>query len=229
MYGAYLNALGIFVGALFGLAMVAPVSARLQQFFKSVLGLFTALYGLRLLYENVHGSFMDCLKQLLLAMVAVVLGNWLGRLLRLQKLSNRIGRYAAGFLNAAVFSPDGRFILGGEGWPSFSARLWDARTGAELRVFAEHAGEVDSVAFDTTGTAILTGAEIVRLWSMADIAARLESERRPNGLELRWKVGALQQSANPNGPWVDITNAVSPWLAPINQASAFFRTRAQLE
>ncbi|HSY17927.1 MAG TPA: DUF554 family protein [Candidatus Acidoferrales bacterium] len=112
MYGAYLNALGIFVGALFGLASVAPVSARLQQFFKSVLGLFTALYGLRLLYENVHGSVTDDLKQLLLAAVAVVLGNWLGRLLQLQKLSNRIGRYAAGFLTAAQKKPPGRPIDG---------------------------------------------------------------------------------------------------------------------
>jgi WD40 repeat protein len=41
----------------------------------------------------------------------------------------------AAFLEAAVFSPDGRFILGGEGWPFFTARLWDARNGAELRVF----------------------------------------------------------------------------------------------
>jgi WD40 repeat protein len=134
-----------------------------------------------------------------------------------------------GFLYAAVFSPDGRFILDAEGFPSFSARLWDARTGEELRVFAGHAGEVNSVAFDATGTSILTGSDIVRLWSMADIAARLDSERKPNGLELRWLVGALQQSAKPNGPWIDVTNAVSPWLAPINQASAFFRTKAQLE
>jgi WD40 repeat protein len=134
-----------------------------------------------------------------------------------------------GFLYAGVFSPDGRFILDAEGFPSFSARLWDARTGEELRVFAGHAGEVNSVAFDATGTSILTGSDIVRLWSMADIAARLQCERKPNGLELRWQVGALQQSAKPNGPWIDITNAVSPWLAPINQVSAFFRTKAQLE
>jgi len=29
----------------------------------------------------------------------------------------------AGFLHAAVFSPDGRLILDAEGWPPFSARL----------------------------------------------------------------------------------------------------------
>jgi eukaryotic-like serine/threonine-protein kinase len=135
----------------------------------------------------------------------------------------------AGFLEAALFSPDGRFILDGEGWPSFSARLWDARTGEELRVFAGHAAPVDSIAFDPTGTCIVTGADIVRLWSMADIAARLESGRKPNGLELRWSVGTLQQSASVNGPWLDLTNAVSPRLAPIDQPSAFFRTKADLE
>ena len=135
----------------------------------------------------------------------------------------------AGFLHAAVFSPDGRFILDGEGWPSFAARLWDARNGEELRVFAGHAGEVYSVAFDAAGTCILTGSDIVRLWSMADIAARLESQRQPNGLELRWHVGTLQQSADVSGPWLDLTNAVSPWLVPVDQPSAFFRTKALLE
>ena len=135
----------------------------------------------------------------------------------------------AGFVHAAVFSPDGRFILDAEGFPSFAARLWDAHNGAELRVFAGHSGEVDSVAFNAGGTCILTGAELVRLWSIADIAARLESERKLNGLELRWRVGTLQQSAFINGPWLDLTNAVSPWLVPMDQSSLFFRTRTQLE
>src|SRR5262249_50858263 len=121
------------------------------------------------------------------------------------------------------------FILQAEGWPSFSARLWDARTGEELRVFAGPAWEVTAVAFDSTGTSILTGADVVRLWSIADIAARLETERKPNGLELRWSVGTLQQSAHVNGPWVEVTNAVSPWLVPVNQPAAFFRTKVPLE
>jgi len=135
----------------------------------------------------------------------------------------------AAFLDAAVFSPDGRFILGGEGWPFFTARLWDARNGEELRVFAGHAGSVDSVAFNATGTSILTGSDIVRVWSIADIATRLESERKPNGLELRWRAGTLQHSGHANGPWMDVTNAVSPWLIPTDQSSAFFRVKAHAE
>jgi hypothetical protein len=132
----------------------------------------------------------------------------------------------AAFLETATFSPDGQFILGGEGWPLFTARLWDARTGEELRVFAGHAAPVTSVAFNASGTSILTGSDIVRLWSIADIAAGLESERKPNGLELRWHTGTLQDSALANGPWNDVTNAVSPWLIPMDQTAAFFRVRA---
>jgi hypothetical protein len=64
---------------------------------------------------------------------------------------------------------------------------------------------------------------------MADIAARLESERKPNGLELRWRLGTLQQSAHVNGTWLDVTNAVSPWLIPMDQPSAFFRIKANSE
>jgi len=137
--------------------------------------------------------------------------------------------FPAGFLNAAVFSPDGRFIVDAEGWPSFSARLWDARTGEELRVFAGHAGEVNSVAFDVTGSLILTGADIVRLWSMIDIAARLETARKANGLELRWGIGTLQSAAQLTGPWLDVTNAVSPWTVPTDQPAAFFRVRVPAE
>jgi len=106
--GAYLNALGILIGAFFGLAARQPVSARGQNFYKAALGAFTFFYGVRLVYENVHGTFTVCLKQLCLGAAAVVLGNWLGRLLRLQKMSNRVGHYAAGFLTAAQKHPPGK-------------------------------------------------------------------------------------------------------------------------
>ena len=132
----------------------------------------------------------------------------------------------AGFLEAAAFSPDGRFILCGEGWPSFAARLWDARKGEVLRVFfAGHLSEVQSVAFNASGTSILTGSDIVRLWSIADIAARLETDRKPNGLEVRWSLGTLQHSTDVDGPWLDVPNAASPWSVAIDQPSAFFRVK----
>ena len=107
MIGAFLNVLGILVGALFGLARRQPVTARTQAFFKSALGAFTVFYGLRLVAESVHGTFLAEARQIAVALVAVVLGFWLGRLLRLQTISNRIGHQAATLLAAAQKAPPG--------------------------------------------------------------------------------------------------------------------------
>jgi uncharacterized protein len=105
--GPFLNALGILLGALFGLAARKPVSRRTQEFFKAALGAFTVFYGLHLIYVSVQGTLPACLKQLLLAALAVILGNWLGKLLRLQKISNRIGHHASTLLAAAQKNPPG--------------------------------------------------------------------------------------------------------------------------
>lgn len=112
MIGAFLNGLGILIGALFGLAMRGPLSARTQAFFRSALGLFAVFYGLRLVYENVHGSFAACSKQICAAILAIFLGYWLGWLLRLQTASNRIGHRAAVLLGAAQKKPPGQTAAG---------------------------------------------------------------------------------------------------------------------
>jgi len=110
--GALLNALGILAGALFGLAMRRPMTARAQAFFKSTLGAFTVFWGLQLIYENAHGTVGACLKQILTGVLAVFLGYWLGKLLRLQTMSNRIGHHAATLLAAAQKNPPGPSAAG---------------------------------------------------------------------------------------------------------------------
>jgi uncharacterized membrane protein YqgA involved in biofilm formation len=102
--GAFLNALGILFGALLGLAGRGELSAHTQTRLKSALGAFTAFCGLQLVWLNVSGSFTTVLKQLFLALLAVVLGNLLGKILRLQKLSNRLGRHAAALIAAGQSS-----------------------------------------------------------------------------------------------------------------------------
>ena len=94
MTGAFLNALGILIGSLLGLALVRPLSLRTQVFFRTALGAFTIFFGLQLVWMNINGTFLMVLKQLGVAVLAVTLGFWTGRLLRLQKLSNRLGHYA---------------------------------------------------------------------------------------------------------------------------------------
>ena len=107
MIGAFLNALGILLGALFGLAMRKPLTAQTQAFFKTALGAFTVFWGLQLVYLNVHGTVLACVKQILIGILAVFLGYWLGKLLRLQTASNRIGHHAAILLAAAQKTPPG--------------------------------------------------------------------------------------------------------------------------
>jgi uncharacterized membrane protein YqgA involved in biofilm formation len=99
MTGAFLNALGILLGALCGLALRRPLSLRVQVFCRSALGAATIFFGLWLVWLSVNGTFLSCLKQLLIAVIAFVLGNWLGKLFRVQKFSNRLGRYAGRLLS----------------------------------------------------------------------------------------------------------------------------------
>jgi hypothetical protein len=103
--GAFLNAIGILLGAIFGLASRKPVSAQTQLLFQNVLGSATIFAGIFLVYENVGGTFLNCLKQIFLALFAVMLGNLLGKILGLQKISNRIGRRAGNLISATKKNP----------------------------------------------------------------------------------------------------------------------------
>jgi uncharacterized membrane protein YqgA involved in biofilm formation len=108
MYGAFLNAMGILLGALFGLLRPAPLSARTQFYLRTGLGLFTFGSGACLIGGNLGNGFLIALKNLLLTFLAIVLGFWLGKLLGLQRMSNHIGRLAGGLIAAAQVKPPGR-------------------------------------------------------------------------------------------------------------------------
>jgi uncharacterized membrane protein YqgA involved in biofilm formation len=104
MIGAFLNAIGILLGALFGLAQRAPLSARSQDFLRRALAAAAVGLGLRLIWLNVNGTFLMCAKQIFCALLAVLLGNWLGKILRLQKISNRLGQFAGRLILSAQSS-----------------------------------------------------------------------------------------------------------------------------
>ena len=86
MTGAFLNAIGILIGSLFGLMLNKPLSMRAQDFFRRALGAATIFFGLQLVWLNVNGTFFSCAKQIFIALLALVLGNLLGKLLSLQKI-----------------------------------------------------------------------------------------------------------------------------------------------
>ena len=94
MIGTVLNAAGILVGGVAGLIRRKPFSPTTESFWKVTLGAFTVFYGLRLTWTSLNGSAWQILKQLLIVVLALGLGRWTGRLLGLQKLSNRLGQNA---------------------------------------------------------------------------------------------------------------------------------------
>jgi uncharacterized membrane protein YqgA involved in biofilm formation len=94
MIGTYLNVAGILIGGTAGLIRRKPVPPASEAYFKVVLGAFTVFYGLRLTWVSLSGPILNMLKELLIVIVALSIGKFLGHLLRLQNKSNRIGRRA---------------------------------------------------------------------------------------------------------------------------------------
>jgi uncharacterized membrane protein YqgA involved in biofilm formation len=90
--GTILNVVAIVAGGLAGLMIKKQPSAATQSFLKVVLGALTVFFGLRLTVLSVGGSFGHLLKQLGIVLLSLSLGNLTGKLLHLQKASNRIGQ-----------------------------------------------------------------------------------------------------------------------------------------
>jgi uncharacterized membrane protein YqgA involved in biofilm formation len=107
-----LNAAGIIIGGVFGLTRATPLSPQTQNFFKLMLGAAAMYSGLRLTWLSIGGSFGATLKQLAVAFVALMLGNLLGKLLRFQKLSNRLGQYARHLIESTGPKDPRRFSNG---------------------------------------------------------------------------------------------------------------------
>ena len=67
-------------------------SPRHQFFLKTVLGVLSIYTGFRMLWQSIGGTFGRVVLQLTIALGALVLGNLLGKALRLHKHSNRLGQ-----------------------------------------------------------------------------------------------------------------------------------------
>ncbi len=133
------------------------------------------------------------------------------------------------FVESAAYSPDGKYLLTGEGWPEFTATIRDTETLEPVRTFTGHKWSVNAVAFSATGASVLTAGEVVREWPTADLAARLRSERRSDQLRLSWSFGTLQRAPSVAGPWQSLSEVVSPFSVPIGEGTGFFRVLAEPE
>ncbi|HVM49938.1 MAG TPA: DUF554 family protein [Candidatus Acidoferrum sp.] len=100
--GTLLNVAGILMGGLIGLARHKGLSPARESLLKAVLGAFAVFYGLRLTWMSLNGLAAQILKQLLVVVLALALGRLSGRLLRMQRASNRLGEAARERIAAAA-------------------------------------------------------------------------------------------------------------------------------
>ncbi|MBI2926646.1 MAG: DUF554 domain-containing protein [Pedosphaera parvula] len=94
MLGTLINGAAILVGGAIGLATSSQIPVAIQGKLKVVLGALVVYVGLSTTWKAVNGSFGQIVKQIVVILLALVLGNLAGKLLRLQRGLNRLGEYA---------------------------------------------------------------------------------------------------------------------------------------
>jgi uncharacterized membrane protein YqgA involved in biofilm formation len=95
MLGTILNVAGILVGGIVGRVRRNPLSSTSEARFRVGLAAFTVFYGLRLTWLSLNGSLGQVSKQMLIVVLALMLGRLTGKLAGLQRLSNGIGHRAS--------------------------------------------------------------------------------------------------------------------------------------
>ena len=102
MNGAWINAIGIVVGGASGLAARKPIPPPYPQALKVIFGVLTIWYGLKLTWVSLNGTLRQELAELGIVVLAMGMGKLTGKLLRLQKISNSIGRHATRTMAASA-------------------------------------------------------------------------------------------------------------------------------
>jgi uncharacterized membrane protein YqgA involved in biofilm formation len=113
MIGTFLNAGAILVFGAWALLSKRQPSAKVQNALKGILGVATIIVGLRWTVVNLgSGGWSHFFKNVLIILLSLMLGRLVGQLLRLQKLSNRLGQFAKEKLEEAKPNQPQRFSTG---------------------------------------------------------------------------------------------------------------------
>ena len=94
LFGTLLNAAGILLGGILGLALRRQFKPNTQILLKNILGLLVIWVGLSTTWKSLGGGVLNVAKQMTIVVLALILGRLTGRLLHLQKGLNHLGEYA---------------------------------------------------------------------------------------------------------------------------------------
>lgn len=94
MTGSILNAIGIVVGGIMGLMLARQFTASTQVALRGLMGVLTVLVGLHLTWAGLEGNAFQIFKQVVIMIMALMLGRIAGRLMRIQRGLNLLGQYA---------------------------------------------------------------------------------------------------------------------------------------
>jgi uncharacterized membrane protein YqgA involved in biofilm formation len=94
MIGTILNGAAILLGGVAGLTVAKEISPANQSRLKVALGVFVVYAGLSATWVGLNGSFGQIVKQVGIVLLSLILGNLVGKLLRIQKSLNSLGQYA---------------------------------------------------------------------------------------------------------------------------------------
>ena len=92
MIGTIINSAAILAGIILGSFKQIPL--QLQQHIKAILGAYTFFIGIKCMIKTFDPGFAIGIKLILVAILSLILGNLVGKLLRLQKFSNLAGGIA---------------------------------------------------------------------------------------------------------------------------------------
>lgn len=113
MTGALINAGGVLLGSAVGLATAKNPSARLQVNLKMILGALVIYAGLSTTWNAMGGTgFFGFFKQLGIVLLALVIGNALGRALRIQDNLNKVGDFARRMMSKNEGASSNKFSEG---------------------------------------------------------------------------------------------------------------------
>jgi hypothetical protein len=94
MIGTILNTAAILAGGTIGLTVAKDIPPHHQTRLKMFLGAFITYAGFSTTWSALNGSFGRVTKQIAIILLALILGNVVGKAMRLQKGLNRLGEYA---------------------------------------------------------------------------------------------------------------------------------------